>query len=196
MTDQPTVDHHHAVQFYGDEEDLFKTVSSFLSEGLIAGQPALIIATPSHRAALLDRLEARLINVEKACSGCDLTVLDAAETLGLFMVGDFPDPNAFEANVGGVIQRILGDRPQAVLRAYGEMVDVLWKQERKDAAIRLEMLWNKLAFTHGFALLCGYAIGNFYKQAAQLHEVRSQHAHIIEPGESVVMLPRRIGETN
>ena len=47
--------------------------------------------------------------------------------------------------------------------AYGEMVDVLWKAGQDVAAIRLEMLWNKLAAMHDFALLCGYAMGNFYK---------------------------------
>jgi hypothetical protein len=31
------------------------------------------------------------------------------------------------------------------------------------ASIRLEMLWNKLAVTHEFSLLCGYAIGKLYK---------------------------------
>jgi 4-alpha-glucanotransferase len=26
------------------------------------------------------------------------------------------------------------------------------------------MLWNRLANTHDFSLLCGYAMGNFYKE--------------------------------
>ena len=41
------------------------------------------------------------------------------------------------------------------------MVDLLWKQGKTEAAIRLEVLWNNLADSHVFSLLCGYAIGNF-----------------------------------
>jgi hypothetical protein len=36
---------HHAVQFYGTEQSLFTTVGGFLSEGLVTGQPGLVIAT-------------------------------------------------------------------------------------------------------------------------------------------------------
>jgi hypothetical protein len=44
------------------------------------------------------------------------------------------------------------------------MVDLLWRGGQAEAAIRLEVLWNELASTRTFSLLCGYAIGNFYKQ--------------------------------
>ena len=41
----PVHAHQHAVQFYGNEDALFTTVAGFLSEGLVAGQPAVVIAT-------------------------------------------------------------------------------------------------------------------------------------------------------
>jgi len=44
--------------------------------------------------------------------------------------------------------------------------------------IRLEMLWNQLAMTHDFSLLCGYAMGNFYKHAG-MREVCAMHSHVI-----------------
>ena len=46
------------------------------------------------------------------------------------------------------------------------------------AAIRLETLWNELANTHDFKLLCGYSMGNFYKGAA-LDDIRGQRSHVI-----------------
>jgi hypothetical protein len=30
---------------------------------------------------------------------------------------------------------------------------------------QVEMLWNRLANIHDFSLLCGYSMGNFYKDA-------------------------------
>jgi DcmR-like sensory protein len=83
--------HHHAVQFYRDEDSLFTTVAGFLSEGLVAHQPAVVIATLSHRAAIEEHLCGRLINCAKARRDGDLVMLDAEETLGQFMIGDKPD---------------------------------------------------------------------------------------------------------
>src|SRR5688500_12556570 len=77
--------HHHAVQFYGNEEHLFTTVAGFISEGLIAGQPAIVIATPAHCVAILGELSRRLIDVEQAKRIGDLICMDAEETLGTFM---------------------------------------------------------------------------------------------------------------
>ena len=41
----PIYDHHHAVQFYGDDDSLFTTVAGFLSQGFVDGHPAIVIAT-------------------------------------------------------------------------------------------------------------------------------------------------------
>jgi hypothetical protein len=59
------------------------------------------------------------------------------------------------------------------------MVDVLWKDGQTAAAIRLETLWNQLAQTHSFALLCGYSMGNFYKDAAAREDICHQHTHVL-----------------
>ena len=58
------------------------------------------------------------------------------------------------------------------------MVDVLWKAGQTVAACRLEALWNALANTHAFSLLCGYAMDNFYKDAA-VDEICSHHSHVV-----------------
>jgi hypothetical protein len=173
--------HHHGVKFYGSEDSLFRTVAGFLSEGLVAAQPAIIIATREHRAGVLREMTGRLIDVERAQEDGELMVLDAAETLDLFMLGDRPDADLFEQHIGGLIDRTLHGRPRVVARAYGEMVDLLWQDGRSRSAIALEVLWNQLAATHGFALLCGYSMGQFYKQTAQYQEVCNEHTHVLDP---------------
>lgn len=171
--------HHHAVQFYGNEQSLFTTVAGFLGEGLIAGQPAIVIATESHRLAIVEHLSGRLIDCDAARRTGSMLLLDAEETLGQFMIGDVPDPDLFEQNVGSLIQQMMDGRGQPLIRAYGEMVDVLWKEGRTEAAVKLEILWNKLALKHSFALLCGYAMGSFYKQAKGVDDVCAQHTQVI-----------------
>jgi hypothetical protein len=182
--------HHHAVQFYRDEDSLFTTVAGFLSEGLVAHQPAVVIATLSHRAAIEEHLCGRLINCAKARRDGDLVMLDAEETLGQFMIGDKPDAELFEKNVGVIIKQAFEGRGHTVARAYGEMVDLLWKQGRTDAALAVEILWNKLIVRHGFALLCGYSMGHFYKLSRQLELVRSHHTHVVG-NDNVVPFNRR-----
>ena len=38
---------------------------------------------------------------------------------------------------------------------------------------------RQLIVRHAFALLCGYSMGNFYKQPRQLAVVRSHHTHVV-----------------
>lgn len=188
--------HHHAVQFYGNDAALFTTVAGFISEGLVAGQPAVLIATESHTQSLLQHLSARFIDVDRAKHIGDLIVLDAENTLATFMKDDEPDAVCFKRHVGDVIEQALGGRVRTPVRAYGEMVDVLWKQDKPEAAIKLEILWNELATTHTFSLLCGYSMGNFYKQARQFEAVCRQHTHVIKPEPNVIPFERRkIGRT-
>jgi hypothetical protein len=75
------------------------------------------------------------------------------------------------------------------------MVDVLWRDGQSVAAIRLEMLWNRLAMTHDFSLLCGYAMGNFYKDA-NVADICEQHTHAIGPDGTAVANGRTCGVIN
>jgi hypothetical protein len=183
--------HHHAVQFYGSDESLFTTVAGFISQGLIAGQPAIVIATPAHCQAILSELTDRLIEVQQAKHSSDLVCLDAEAMLATFMTNELPDARAFKKNVGNVIEQALGGRIRTPVRAYGEMVDVLWRQGKSEAAIKLEIMWNELAQTHAFQLLCGYSMGNFYKQTEHFDNVCRQHTQVIGDA-NVVPFERRL----
>lgn len=170
--------HYHAVRFYEDEKSLCRMVTDFIGEGLAAGQPAVVIAMPAHREEIDRGLSALGLDLRRLRENRELLVLDAEETLSTFMKDGVPDPVAFRMSVGGVLDGATGGRPNVTVRAYGEMVDWLWKHDAADAAIRLEMLWNQLADTRAFSLLCGYSMGNFYKQGAY-EDICSQHTHVV-----------------
>jgi hypothetical protein len=186
--DNPSRIHHHAVQFYGTDDELLKTVGTFLCEGLVAGHPAVVIGTGLHRRAIEAALKSRLIDVERGRRLGDLVLLDAEETLNTFMVGGIPSAALFNKVIGDVIAQTLRGRERTPIRAYGEMVDMLWKQGKIDAAVRLEVLWNELASTQAFSLLCGYAIGNFYKQTQHYEDVCKLHTHV-HPSEQKKVIP-------
>jgi hypothetical protein len=181
-TGAPIYDHHHAVQFYSDDEGLCSTVAGFLSQGFVDGHPAIVIATRAHTEGILAHLRGRFIDVEKAQQTGSLVVLDAQQTLDLFMDGDEPNEQRFESSIGRLVSNMVsGGKDRILIRAFGEMVDVLWKQRRMEAALRLETLWNRLAQQYGFALLCGYAMGNFTRQTRGFEQICREHTHVIAP---------------
>jgi hypothetical protein len=181
--------HFHAVKFYETPESLCRIVAEFLSEGLIAQQPALIIATPEHRHGILAALRVRDIDVDGVQAGGDLLLLDASQTLGRIMREGMPDAKLFKTTATNALEALCRDRKDCTVRAYGELVDVLWKAGHHAAAIRLEMFWNTLAATHDFALLCGYAMGSFYKDSA-LSAIHHQHSHIVSSDGAVASAAR------
>ena len=170
--------HFHAVRFYDSPQSLCRIVAGFLAEGLRGTQPALVIATPEHRAGISEALRTQGLDIDALQSSGDLLLLDAEETLATFMVDGMPDAKRFQVAGTDVIQRACRGRKDCTIRAYGEMVDVLWKKGQSVAAVRLEMLWNKLAASQDFSLLCGYAMGNFYK-GSQQQEICDQHTHVL-----------------
>jgi hypothetical protein len=180
--------HVHAVRFYENKASLSRTVSDFLAEGFALAQPALLIATPAHRDAVLHELRARHVDVGAAEAAGDLLLLDARETLRAFMVDGMPDATLFKTHVPAAIERLCRGRKDCTVRAYGEMVDVLCQDGLTAAAIKLEMLWNQLAMTHDFSLLCGYAMGNFYKDAG-MRDICAQHSHVVPAVSALVPAP-------
>jgi PAS domain S-box-containing protein len=182
----------HVVHFYEKEGVLCDAVAQFAAAGLAAGDSVVLIATEAHREAVVQRLRLRGCQVESASATGQLQLLDARETLSRFMAGDGPDSEKFSSIVGGVIEKALEGRREARVRLYGEMVDLLWRDGNKQAAVRLEELWNDLARLHSFSLLCSYAMGNFYKPGdGELFDaVCGTHSQVI-PAEGSSLLEQR-----
>jgi signal transduction histidine kinase len=171
----------HLVQFYEDERTLKKAVSEFFA----SGAPAIVIATPEHRAEF-----------RRMCRG-DVVMLDARETLATFMVGGMPDRNRFEEVVGRLLDEMIAKHPAEVVYAYGEMVDLLWRDGNQRAALQLEELWNEAGARRRFHLLCAYAMGNFYTSDGTrgFDAVCHAHTHVLPLDDSRVrMLERELVE--
>jgi signal transduction histidine kinase len=151
----------HVVRYYEDDAALVDEIGQFVTAGLATGEPAIIIATPTHRDGLERRLTAHRVNVADARRAGRYVPLDAAETLARITIDGWPDPVRFGEIVGGTVARAAaaGSTPQ--VRAFGEMVALLWAEGRRDAAVRLEELWNELAKSHSFSLVCAYPIAAF-----------------------------------
>ncbi|MDB5047117.1 MAG: Blue-light-activated protein [Fibrobacteres bacterium] len=173
----------HFVQFYENDGVLIDTVSAFIGAGLGAGEGAIIICTETHGKSLEEALSSHGIDMALVKSRGQLLILDARQTLAKFMVDGLPDEDRFMTTIGGAIAKTGKGRP--ALRAFGEMVALLWADGKPDAAIGLEQLWNKLGKTFAFSLFCAYPINGFgdSSQGKLFAHICSEHTGII-PAES------------
>jgi signal transduction histidine kinase len=157
----PTQGGSHIVRYYENEAALVAEVSQFVAAGLATGEPAVVIATPTHRDGLERRLEAQRVNVAEARRAGRYVPLDAAETLARITTDGWPDPVRFGEIVGRTVGRAAAAGSATQVRAFGEMVALLWADGRREAALRLEELWAELARSHSFSLVCGYPMSAF-----------------------------------
>jgi anti-sigma regulatory factor (Ser/Thr protein kinase) len=142
------------VQFYDHDTDLILRVGQYLVEGLRAGEIVVVIATPDHRRAFEAELTAADLDLAQARRDGTFITLDAADTMSRFIADGRPDPGGFDAVVGGLIRGATETgRP---VRAYGEMVALLWDAGNVLEAIELEELWNDLGREQAFTLFCAY----------------------------------------
>jgi CheY-like chemotaxis protein len=166
----------HGVYFYEDAPSLSHTVASFIGEGLVTDQPAVLIATASHSAAIREQLTAMGVDAEGRIEQGELLMLDADEVLHCFMVDELPNAGRFKETMTPIIDRAAGSRKRMV-RAYGEMVDVLWRNNREAAAVSLEILWNQLIARRKCSLLCGYSLDAIGKGGGY-NRICDQHSHV------------------
>jgi hypothetical protein len=106
-----------------------------------------------------------------------------------------PDWQPFHELCGGVIAEMRLQYPR--VRAYGEMVDLLWQDGLRDEAIRLEEFWHQLGKLQTFSLLCAYQIDNLdsgvYDRA--LDCVCRSHTHLI-PARDYARFNRAVNEAS
>lgn len=163
LVDRPAREHF--VQVYQDVEFLGEAVTRYLRAGLDAGEAAIVIARPEHRARF-------------AVQG-EVLFLDAEETLGRMMANGMPQWPLFYEYIGGLIAQLRQQRP--AVRAYGEMVDLLWQRGEREAAIRLEEYWNELGRLQRFSLFCAYYMDPLDSRSygGALESVCRAHTHLI-----------------
>ena len=165
----------HLVELYDCEAALETSLLAFLRPTHADGT-CLLAATPQHCDVVAAAAPA-------AVSDGRIVLLDAQELVHQLLRDGMPDPDAFATIVGGLLDA--ASETPGPIRIYGEMVAVLWEQGNVAGAMALEDLWNELAQTRSFALMCGYPARFFDDPAtasafAQLCE---QHTSVTLPAD-------------
>jgi len=180
LLEQPQPEEHF-VQLYGkDDQLLTRTVSRFLGQGLRRGDGLLIIATPEHRGTLVRHLSAERAYPRAVLEG-RLVFLDAETTLNRFLVDGEPDQSRFDSIIGEALRGVRSKAVQSGVRAFGEMVGLLWEAGQFSAAVRLEELWNTLLRASDVSLFCAYPIDVFSPEfkVSAVDSLLCAHTHLI-----------------
>jgi hypothetical protein len=72
-------------------------------------------------------------------------------------------------------------RDFGAVRAFGEIVSLLWRDGKRQAALRLEEMWNEAIGLHPLSLLCGYNVRSFTSahDAAGVTGIISAHTSVL-----------------
>jgi hypothetical protein len=158
----------HAVSFYALDSEGIDAVARFVADGWDLDECVVVVATGPHRTAVDELLTSRGYDpVERAARGRYIAI-DAQETLDRLFLDGHLDLGRFLLRVGEVISQ--ANAAGVPVRAFGEMVALLWQNGMVEPAIELELMWNQLLRSADFSLLCAYPTGAF--EHAELVDVR------------------------
>jgi MEDS: MEthanogen/methylotroph, DcmR Sensory domain len=175
----------HVVQFYEDDTFVIENVSYLAAKSLTAGDSSFLVATGSHFDGIQKRLTSCGLDLNRFREAGRYVALDAAETLSQCLVDGWPDEAKFNKIIGGLICRTTEKSANGFVLAFGEMVAIPCFANRPAAAVRLEQLWNALAWAYNFSLCCAYPLECFGREPDLnvVFQICAEHSLVI-PAES------------
>jgi PAS domain S-box-containing protein len=175
--------HRHEVQFYSSDDFLLEVVSRFIAQAITAGDATMVVATQPHWDGITQILEARGIAVDEQTENGQTMFVDVDDLLAKMTVDGWVDGTKFTRIISSLLTKARGEKEGSgsQVAVFGELVALLWAQGRWQEAIQVEELWNSLARTEPFYLLCAYPLSGFNRDThtAPFLEVCAQHSHVV-----------------
>ncbi len=169
----------HLVKICRNELLQAEAIADFIQGGLLRDELVIIIARTSLRNAIVSKLSAMGLNVQDFKDQGQIKFFDAEFLLSSIVTDGLLEDQAFQEFVVKPVQA--ARLKYGKIRAFGEMVDILWKRGQHDIALQLEELWDDLAKKHEFALFCIYLLSSFDSSDydACLEHICKAHTHLL-----------------
>jgi len=166
----------HLLQIYENDMEYLSALGRFVSDGFKKNEGVVVIATAWHLTALERQLGEFATDILRIQN--QYIPLDAEQTLATFMVDGWPDQKRFEQTVNSILRKA-GQGGRRV-RAFGEMVALLWAQGHTRATFQLEYLWHQLQRKQAFSLFCAYPKQGFTEDASDaVQKICQAHSKMV-----------------
>ena len=169
----------HTVYFYQHIEELTRTVTRFVADGLAVQQPTFVVARSGLRHGLVDALGGMGLDVAVAEREERLFLLDADSALESLRVGGRLDADRARTMIKDMFIRLPEAFRRGPTRVFGEMCGMLWHSGHYLEAMQLEDLdgiWN----TPGITTLCSYSLEQSERSAQDA--ICTFHTHRLSTG--------------
>jgi hypothetical protein len=167
----------HLVQFYGANRNaLVNTLCRYATDGLDAGESVVIISSRTLHDAVL-----------KALDGADdgrLHLIESEAMLERLMLDGRLSAKRFDQIVGDLLRDVVARSRTRQVRAFGDMVDILWRRGHHAEALELERYWSDLQQHLPFELYCAYDVDVLSEefQAESIAPVLAEHSKVLPSG--------------
>ena len=169
----------HLVQIYDNDQIFLNTLEGFAGTGILAGETVIIIATASHIASLNKRLLKHGFDIDHLRAINQYVTLDVKDILSKVLVDDWLDENLFNKFIINLIDH--GKEGNRKVRAFGELVAVLWEKGHCGVTVQMENLWHRLYHKLQFTLYCAYPKTGFTQSAKNSIDIICKtHSKIID----------------
>lgn len=167
----------HVVAYYDNDTSLVQSLCDFLRAGTKAGDTCIVIAR-SNIITKLYREYGSTPGISHTLSNDKHLIFRAEAVLDGFMVNGMPNHAKFLKTIEGLLDE--ADSKGKPVRAYGDMVALLWEEGNEAGAMALEELWNEVTRKYNFSRYCAYPHTDFkdheaHAQITALHNL-STHA--------------------
>ena len=168
----------HSVQIYAHDNMFVDTLEGFVTGGILAGEGVVVIATAAHLHDLEKRLRSNSwLQLDRA-RWEERYIALLEEGLDRIMVKDGADEARFDETMQPLVGGAMAGRRK--MRAFGEMVALLWGKSNPVAALEIERMWNALVKRESFSLLCAYPSSCFeHHTEASLQSVCGAHSRVM-----------------
>lgn len=181
----------HLVLVHQTDAYLEGCVATWAARALTTGGGAILVGRPAHLAAILARIRILGVDVSDRLASGRLLTLEATTVMSGCFTDGKPDEAKFREVVGAAIDgvRKACGSPDADIRAWGEMVDILHEQGRPVAARELEAMWDAFLEGDRARLLCTYRTG----RVVELADACETHgALVVENGGDMELVTARL----
>jgi len=165
----------HIVHMYDSEESLLQLLETFVVGGIRNGDAAVVVATNEHITEIFKRLTSAGFDPLALKLKDQFIPVEADVMITKFFVNGSPDEILFNHHFNKILRKAKSGNRQ--VRAFGEMVALLYARGLTEQTIQLEILWNKFCQSNCLSLFCAYPQQLLNKADLQL--VCCEHSKLV-----------------